>query len=220
MGKRGAEVSAAGARLHWLSTPERAERVVLLLHGRAGIDEQRPSVLAGAVLRMLPFGWAVSRAARREVAPVAVARLVYAQRRWHESDRPDDARWALSRVSDRYPGRPAGLIAHSMGVRTALQVAAKPMVDRVAGYAAWVEADDAASWPSGGHAAGLQLRLVHGADDRITEPRGSEFAAERLREVGAQVSLEIAEGETHAMLRQARRWHADAARTMLHGLPR
>lgn len=214
------ERSGDGAQLYWVSRPAHPQRVALLLHGRAGTDEQPPRWSSGVVLRMVLFGRVLRRRGGKDLA---VARLVYSQRRWQAHDRVADARWALRRIAARYPDRPVALIGHSMGVRVALRVAAiTPAVDRIAGYGAWVEAEDASSWPDAARAAELEIRLVHGRDDRITQPRGSQYVAQVLGERGARVSLDVVDGETHAMLKQARRWHRDAAEHVLaaHHAPR
>src|ERR1700759_4470304 len=89
-----------------------ADAVVLVLHGgrdHSG-DPVRPNQLA--VLRMLPFGHAIVRAGGGRLA---VHRLLYAVRGWNEPTRSPmrDARWALRQLTDRYPGRPIGLVGHS-----------------------------------------------------------------------------------------------------------
>ena len=56
-------------------------------------------------------------------------------------------------------------------------------------------------------ATGLQVLLGHGTADTITAPRGSEWMAKRLRDKGTDVTLELVDGENHALLRKARWWH-------------
>ena len=135
---------------------------------------------------------------------MAVALLRYAVRGWNGTQRSPvaDARWALAQVSDRFPGRPVALVGHSMGGRTALHVMDDPAVQVVATLATWVERRD----PVNGR-PGLSVFLGHGTDDRITAARGSSRMARALESMGADVTLELVEGENHALLRRARWWH-------------
>lgn len=188
------------ANLQWFRRPQGAGAVVLILHG--GTTDNRDPVprYGHAVLRMIPFAFALRRARR----DVAVVLLRYAVRGWNGPVRSPvaDARWALREIADAYPDRPVALVGHSMGARTALHVMDDPAVTVVAALATWAEKGD----PAHGR-PGLQVLLGHGTADTITAPRGSEWMAKRLRDKGTDVTLELVDGENHALLRKARWWH-------------
>jgi dienelactone hydrolase len=186
--------------LQWFRRPDTAGAVVLVLHGGTQADLEPVSRYGPPVLRLIPFAWSLTRARR----DVAVALLRYAVRGWNGPGAHPvaDARWALAQIAERYPGRPVALVGHSMGGRTALHVMDDPNVEVVATLAAWVEQGD----PVHGR-PGQSIYLGHGAADRITSPVGSRAMARRLGAQGADVTLEVVDGENHALLRKAGWWH-------------
>jgi len=186
--------------------------VVLVLHGgrETSAAPVRPNQLA--VLRMLPFAARVVRHAGRRVA---VGRLRYRVRGWNaepgrEPAPVQDAQWALDQLSERFPGRPIGLIGHSMGGRTALRVSGRPEVAAVAGLAPWLNPAEPVE-----PVAGRRVLLVHGTADRMTSPRQTVAFADRLAGQGEPPSLVLIEGEKHAMLHKPRLWHELAAQFVL-----
>ena len=189
-----------GPDLRWFREPDDPRAVVLVLHGGTP-DSLDPVGRYGLpVLRLVPFAWSLARARR----DVAVALLRYAVRGWNGTERSpvNDARWALEQVTARFPDRPIALVGHSMGGRTALHVMDDPAVEVVATLATWVERHD----PVHGR-PGLSVFLGHGTDDRITSASGSSLMARALTAKGSDVTLELVEGENHALLRKARWWH-------------
>lgn len=195
--------------------PGSTEAVVLVLHGgrEVGTTPVRPQQLA--VLRMLPFARAVRRHAGDRVA---VARLRYRVRGWNAAagrtpDPVRDAEWALAELAERFPGRPIGLIGHSMGGRTALWVAGHPAVSTIAALAPWIEGGDPVE-----QLAGRRILFMHGTADRMTSPRRTTALAERLAEDGADAGLVLVDGEKHAMLGRPRLWHQLASQFVLAGL--
>lgn len=188
------------ANLQWFRQPADARAVVLVLHGGTTDNTEPVPRYGHAVLRLIPFAFSLRRARR----DVAVVLLRYAVRGWNGAVQSPlaDARWALAQIAERYPDRPVALVGHSMGARTALHVMDDPAVTVVAALAAWVEKGD----PAHGR-PGLHVFLGHGTADTITAPRGSECMAKRLRDKGTDVTLELIDGENHALLRKARWWH-------------
>lgn len=186
--------------LQWFRRPDEASAVILVLHGGTQRNREPVTRYGLPVLRLIPFAWSLTRARR----DTAVVLLRYAVRGWNgpEAHPVADARWALAQIAKRYPGRPVAVVGHSMGGRTALHVMDDPAVDVVATLAAWVERRD----PVHGR-PGQSVYLGHGAADRITSPVGSKVMASRLRSKGVDVTLEIVDGENHALLRKARWWH-------------
>ena len=185
------------------STPDAPEGVVLLLHGGGETGYGPVEWLTGPVLRMWPFAKSIERRAGDRLA---VLRLKNRYFGWNGSDQTPlvDARWALDEIRERYAGLPVALVGHSMGGRVALHLAAEPEVRVVAGLAPWVNHGD----PVHGR-PGLDVLLMHGVDDRITDPRKTEAMGERLRAQGADVTWRPVEGEGHAMLRHALTWHRE-----------
>ncbi|MFW5470526.1 alpha/beta hydrolase [Knoellia sp. CPCC 206435] len=187
------------------STPASPEAVVLVLHGGGETGYGPVEWMRGPVLRMWPFAKAIEHRAGDRLA---VLRLKNRYFGWNGSDATPlvDARWALDQVRERYAGLPVALVGHSMGGRVALHLAGEPDVAAVAGLAPWVNGGD----PVHGR-PGLDVLLMHGVRDRITDPRRSKALAERLRAQGADVTWRPVDGDGHAMLRHPLTWHREVA---------
>jgi dienelactone hydrolase len=180
--------------------------VALVLPGGKAQSAAPTGDLQLAVLRMAPFAAALRQAGAAD--GLIVARLRYRVRGWNgaQESSAQDARWALDQLADQFPGRPIGLVGHSLGGRTAMRVADHPAVDTVAGLAPWL--------PPGESVAGLAGRAVlimHGTDDRITDPHESARFAHRAERVARQVTYISVRDGKHAMLRRPTLWHDLAA---------
>jgi dienelactone hydrolase len=173
--------------------------VALVLHGGRENSQSVTRARQLAVLRMLPFATAL-----HGTPGLAVARLRFRVRGWNGDLRSPvtDARWALDELARRFPGAPVALVGHSMGGRTAIHVAGAPDVRVAVLLAPWIERDD----PSG-TMAGRRLLIVHGAGDRVTDPRRSAAYARAAVGVAETVGYVTVRGDKHAMLRRAPLWH-------------
>jgi predicted alpha/beta-hydrolase family hydrolase len=195
----------SASRLIWAPQVGQPSAVVLVLHGGRSRSRQPVRPWQVAVLRMVPFAAAVVAAGRGKIA---VASLRYAVRGWNgvEQSPLADTRRALDEIQEKYPGVPIGLLGHSMGGRVALHLADDPRVPAIVALAPWVEGQD----PPRSH-RGLHVLFMHGSLDRMTSPRASRAMATAMAKLGADVSYESVKGDSHAMLRQAARWHREAA---------
>lgn len=189
------------------------EAVVLVLHG--GRETSTAPVRANqlAVIRMLPFA---ARLRRHGANRIAIASLRYRVRGWNAApgqvpDPVRDADWALDELERRFPGRPVGLIGHSMGGRTALRVGGRVQV--VAAVAPWLDRSDPIE-----QLTGRRILLMHGTADRMTSPRQTAAFAERLKRAGQESNLVLVDGDKHAMLGKPRLWHELATQFVLAGL--
>lgn len=173
---------------------------MLVLHG--GQDaSQRPARWHNlAVLRMLPIARAIAKAGD---GSFAVAMLRYAVRGWNgaAASPVPDARAALDRISDAYPGVPIALVGHSMGGRVALALADDPRVVEVVGLAPWVVGTDGLKVHEN-----QKLLLIHGVSDRMTSAQASRRVVETLQERGLTASFVGLKAADHAMLRRAGTW--------------
>jgi dienelactone hydrolase len=193
------------ARLLWPTELESPRAVVLILHGGKARSRRPVRPWQSTVWRMGPFARAVAHAGHDEVS---VAEIRYAVRGWNgrEASPVADARLALEQIAARHPGVPIGLLGHSMGGRVALHLADDERVRAIAALAPWVEPRDTArSHP------GLHVLVMHGTRDIMTSPKNSLAMAESMRAQGADVTYEAVKGDSHAMLRQADRWHTESA---------
>lgn len=193
------------ARLLWQAEVDQPRAVVLVLHGGKSRSRRPVRAWQGAVLRMAPFAKVIADTGAGEIA---VASLRYAVRGWNGAEQSPvaDTRLAIEQIAARCPGVPIGLLGHSMGGRVALHLADDERIHAIAALAPWVEARDRArSHP------GLHVLFMHGTLDRMTSPRASRAMATAMARLGADVSYEPVKGESHAMLRQASRWHREAA---------
>lgn len=185
--------------------PGRPRAVVLVLHGGKSRSRRPVRPWQGAVLRMAPFAKTVADAGDGQIA---VASIRYAVRGWNGAEQSPlvDTRLALEQIEAKHPGVPIGLLGHSMGGRVALHLADDERVAAIAALAPWVEPQDQPRSHDG-----LHVLFMHGNLDRMTSPRASRAMATAMAGLGADVSYEMVKGESHAMLRQASRWHREAA---------
>lgn len=185
--------------------PPGAEGVALVLHGGGESGYGPMPWWEGPVVRMRPFARAIER---RAGGRLAVVRLKNRYFGWNGTEETPlvDARWALERIRDRCAGLPIALIGHSMGGRVVTHLAGERDVTTVVALAPWVEDGD----PRLGR-PGLRVLLMHGVDDRTTDPRRTEALGEVLRRQGADVTWRPVEGEGHPMLRHPRTWHREVA---------
>jgi predicted esterase len=198
-------MSEPQARLDEVAVPRQPSGVVLVLHGGREVGTGPVRRYQPAVLRMRPFG---RRIARTAPGALTVFALRYRIRGWNgELESPlEDARAALDGLTARYPGRPIGLVGHSMGGRTALRVAGHPGVTAVVALAPWLPRGEPVE-----QCAGRRLLLVHGTADRTTSPALTEEYRHRLEQAGIPAGLIEISGAEHSMLRRARLWHELAA---------
>lgn len=192
-------------RLLWPTEVDQPRAVVLILHGGKSRSRRHVRPWQGAVLRMRPFAGAVAEAGE---GLISVASIRYAVRGWNgdQASPLADTRLALEQIAARHPGVPIGLLGHSMGGRAALHLADDERVTAIAALAPWVEPHDRAR----SH-RGLSVLFMHGTLDRMTSPRASRAMANAMAELGADVTYDSVQGESHAMLRQAGRWHRESA---------
>ncbi len=181
--------------------PARPSALVVVLHGGQSVSLQRPHRLRPAYLRMVPIAHMLEGALRAD--GVGVGLLRYRYRGWNGAQRDayQDTERVLDEMSLRHPGVPAVLVGHSMGGRAALHAAGHPSVRAVCALAPWLDGSDPVDQLSG-----RALLIVHGVEDRMTDPRQSYSYAVRARDVATRVArFEIA-GEGHAMLRERHTW--------------
>ena len=197
--------SPDGARL-WVSirNPARPDAVVLLLHGGSEQSTVKSRGWHPAILRMVPIG----RVVRRRLPGVVVARLGYAVAGWNDNGTEvlRDARWALARLRQRFPGSPLVLLGHSLGGRVALQAGGDPDVRGVVGLAPWAVATDPAA-----QLAGRRIEVLHGdRDEEVPETSERDFVSAAM-EAGAIVHKQILPGLGHTMVKGFWVWHRLAA---------
>ena len=154
--------------------------VALLLPAGEERSTRRPSPLAAGALRPLARG--LTRAGRTEGLVTHTVR--YRGRGWNgaQAELARDARWAADEVVRRYGDVPVCLVGVDMGGRAALHAADHPAVNSVLALAPWLPEDDVAVSPEPVHQlAGRRVLIVHGTDDRRTDPELSFRLAGRAK---------------------------------------
>ncbi|WP_460713085.1 alpha/beta hydrolase [Nocardioides dilutus] len=182
--------------------------VILLLHGGKERSTEPVDRRSTSWLRMAALQRAVAPAARQAGASTWLLR--YRVRGWNGGAPVDDARWALGEVRRELGDVPVALLGHSMGGRTAVNVAGDPAVRGVVALAPWFPAGE----PVDG-LVGRSLRAAHGRRDRITSYRATAAYVERAGAAGADATLEDMGRAGHYLLTRVGRWNEFATRESL-----
>ncbi|MER5254532.1 alpha/beta fold hydrolase [Streptomyces sp. NPDC002855] len=181
---------------------EKPRAAVLLLHGgrEHGTAAPPPWNLPDARLRL--FEGAIRRSTSG--GDVLMGRVRYRCRGWNgdREDAAQDACRALRELELLTGEVPIILVGHSMGARAALRAAGHPLVRGVVGLAPWCPTGEPVA-----HLRGRRVVLLHGDQDRTTDPRSSVDFAARAGAAGAETATVPMYGSGHAMLRRAAAWH-------------
>lgn len=181
------------------------EAVAVLLHGASVGSSGSTSWLTPVAMRMQLFASAIRV---RSGGRVAVLRLRHPERDWASLFRGalGDTAELLGQVKRAAPQARIGLVGHSNGGRVALRLSSDSRVDAVAALAPWITPRDRFN-----ARPNQPVLLMHGAQDRITDPTLTAQLADRLRERGCLVDSETVAGENHALLMRSSYWHRRVA---------
>ncbi|TWP37974.1 alpha/beta hydrolase family protein [Leekyejoonella antrihumi] len=180
------------------------DAIALVLHGGHPDSMERTSRRDLPLIRMLPIARDIER---RSKGRVGAAVLRYAVRGWNDPHKSPvrDAVWALERLRGRFPGKPLGIVGHSMGGRVCLELAGRDDVAGVVALAPW-RADSYGEDVF----AETPLLVVHGRYDTVTDPRASADLVRRVRTAGGRATY-LSLPDKHAMMLRARTWHRTAS---------
>lgn len=190
--------------------PARLEALVLVLHGGRAHSHARAHRLRLAYLRMLALGRMLTGAGREHGVGVWMVRYRY--RGWNgvAMDGLWDAEEALRHARQLHPTVPVVLLGHSMGARAALRAAGHPAVRAICGLAPWLEPTDPVE-----QLFDRTVLIVHGDQDRVTDPRMSYSYAVSAKAITNRVCRFEVHGDGHAMLRRRQDWRALVRRFVL-----
>ncbi|MZD05035.1 alpha/beta hydrolase [Streptomyces sp. SID5785] len=172
--------------------------VALLLPSGEEHSTRRPSPLAATALR--PLARRLTRAGRDE--GLVTHAVHYRGRGWNgaQAELVRDARWAADEVVRRYGDVPVCLVGVGMGARAALHAAGHTAVNSVLALAPWLPEDDVAAPPEPvKQLAGRHVLIVHGTDDRRTDPELSFRLAGRAKKANRDVCRFEVHSDGHAL---------------------
>jgi len=197
------EPASAAPVVTVLDRVENPWAAVLVLHG--GKESSRAPVTGRSLSWQRGAALGRTLARRLHDAGVAVRLLRYRSIGWNDdgTDKVADARWAIDGTGAALGPLPMVLVGHSMGGRTACQVADHPSVLGVVALAPWLPPRDPVR-----ALAGKQLHAAHGRRDRITRARDTRAYVERASEVTSVASFTDMGDRGHYLLSGLRAWNA------------
>lgn len=192
--------------------PDRPEGVVLMLHGGevedlAPLRRWDPSPI---VVRVM------TDKLSRQQPRLTFVRLLNAVSGWNEPIRSPvaDAEWALMRLRQVYPDLPIAVVGHSMGGRTAFELADAEAVSAVVGLAPWLaDAYDETRFLD------TPTLIVHGRADTITSQDASADLVRRIRVAGGSAAYLSVPG-WHSLGFRPRVWQRQVGAFLGHHLRR
>lgn len=188
--------------------PSREARgLVLLLHGGKPRSRDPVDRRSASLWRMRALGLEIAPGLHEAGLAVWVCR--FTERGWNGNgaDRIADAREALTEAKDL--DVPVVLLGHSMGARTAVQVADEPHVTGVVALAPWFDARDSIE-----PLAGKRLVAAHGTHDRITSAKATQAYVRRASAVADARYVDMGP-LGHYMLRGRAAWSRTARESCL-----
>src|SRR5688500_7680730 len=198
-------------RLDDFHEPAVPRAVVLMFHGGQEHSTDDVSNRHASWWRLALMARGLRRFARKN--DLSLHLLQYRVRGWNGSDDPApvrDARWALDRLQNRYPGVPVVLVGHSMGGRTACRVADDPAVAGVVALAPWLPEGEPNATLAGRH-----LHVIHGTHARWTSARLSHDFVERCQGIAQSATWTALPGAGHFMLRRLYLWNGFVTSSIL-----
>lgn len=184
-------------RIDWQRQLPPQQPVALVLPGGKAHSTTAPSNATFGRLRMRPYAAALVDG----LPGVSVGTLRYRYRGWNAPQR--DPALDVTTLLDALPGdAPVVLLGHSMGGRAAVAAAAHPRVAGVVGMAPWLPEEDGVN-----PVRGRTVVLAHGSKDRWVHTELSARWAARAQGVPERLARFVVHGDSHTMLRHARRWH-------------
>ncbi|WP_432134661.1 MULTISPECIES: prolyl oligopeptidase family serine peptidase [unclassified Streptomyces] len=184
--------------------PTAVSGAVLLLPGGEEVSVRRPSPLWDTS-RVRALGRRLAGDGRVDGLAVHVVR--YRARGWNgsEAQLAADAEWAADEIVRRYGDVPVCLVGVDMGGRAALRAGGHEAVNAVLALAPWLPEDDVAAPPEPvKQLVGRKVMIVHGTNDRRTDPELSFRLAARAKKANRDVCRFEVHSDGHG-LRQHRR---------------
>jgi len=179
--------------------PTAVSGVVLLLPGGEETSARRPSpMMAAASVRAL--GRRLTRAGRADGLVVHVVH--YRFRGWNGSEAhpAQDAAWAADEVVRRYGDVPVCLAGVGMGGRAAVHAGGHTAVNSVLALSPWLPEDDVAAPPEPvKQLAGRRVLIVHGTNDRRTDPELSFRLAARAKKANRDICRFEVHSDRHTL---------------------
>ncbi|WP_449351765.1 dienelactone hydrolase family protein [Streptomyces shaanxiensis] len=167
--------------------PAAVSGVVLLLPSGDETSLRRPSAMRlPSAVRSL--GRRLARAGRPD--GLAAHLVHYRYRGWNGSEAhlAQDANWAADEVVRRYGDVSVALVGVGMGGRAALHAGGHEAVNSVVAIAPWLPEEDMAASPEPvKQLVGRRVLVVHGTNDRRTDPELSFRLASRAKKANRDV---------------------------------
>lgn len=191
--------------------PTAVSGAVLLLPGGDEVSARRPSRLM-ATASVWALGRLLARAGRGEGLVTHVVHYRYRGWNGSEAHLAQDATWAADEIVRRYGDVAVCLVGVDMGGRAALHSAGHSAVNSALALSPWLPEEDMAAEPEPvRQLAGRRALIVHGTNDRRTDPELSFRLAARAKKANRDICRFEVHGDGHALHQYRSEVHALAA---------